>query len=534
MIGIEGVAADFFAPFDARREAARVLRIRAAEIKHAGVLKRSLDCRRKPQIKAVYNLGVIVAGDESRIVRACRNAKVRIITPPVASLEEELLRRCLPLGEAPLAGERPVVVGSGPAGLFCALTLALLGARPRVIERGARVEERVQKVNAFFNGADLDENCNVQFGEGGAGTFSDGKLSTGIGGGMAAAVVAEFARCGGGETLTAESKPHIGTDVLPRVVAALRKKIEALGGEFFFDTAVTDIKTSGGALRALVLEGKHAGVLDCSRAVFAVGHSARDVYRTLFARGAEMTGKPFAVGVRIEHLQKDIDVAQFGMSGGGLPAADYKLTAQINGRGCYTFCMCPGGEVVAAASEAGGCVVNGMSASGRGGANADSALIVTVTEADFGRGVLDGVAFQRKWERLAYAAAGGYAPPVQRLDDFKSRRVSARFGGVQPSCRRGYAFADLNSCLPAYVCEGISGAADAFARKIPVFNRGDSLLSGVETRTSAPVRILRGADMQSSIRGLYPCGEGAGYAGGITSAAVDGVRVALSFIGAEI
>ena len=530
MIRIDGIKERFGEHIDFEERAAALLKISRAQIREIKLLKRSLDCRKKPLIQTIYSLGVLVNGKEERIVRARGNENIRLIDPPALSLFQELERRGVPLAKKPLGGVRVPVVGSGPAGLFCALTLAYLGARPLVIERGGKVEERVKKVNAFFDGGKLEKECNVQFGEGGAGTFSDGKLSTGIGGSLAAAIVAEFSRHGGGETLAAESKPHIGTNVLPAVVASLRDEIVSLGGEFYFDTRVSDIAASSGKLTALELEGKKSGALDCSAAVLAIGHSARDTYEKLLSRGVHMQPKPFAVGVRIEHLQRDIDMCQYGIADDRLPAADYKLTAQIDGRGCYTFCMCPGGEVVAAASEEGCCVVNGMSGSARAGKNANSALIVTVNEGDFGEGVMDGVAFQRKWERLAYAASGGYAPPVQTLEEFRRKKSGGGFGEVLPSCRKGAVPADINSCLPEYVCSAIVKATDAFARKIPVFNRGDSVLCGVETRTSAPLRILRGEDMHSSLKGLIPCGEGAGYAGGITSAAADGVKAALSLL----
>ena len=526
MIKIDGLSVRVGQTPDFTRLALRALRIRGEDIKKITVLRHSLDCRKKPDLYHVFSLGVEVHGEENRIVRACRNAKVSLAQAPVHDLKDYLVRQGLPIDKKPLRSRTVAVAGSGPAGLFAALTLAYLGAKPIVIERGASVQERTAKVNAFFAGGELDGECNVQFGEGGAGTFSDGKLNTGIGGTLASAVVAEFAENGGGAELKYESKPHIGTDVLPAVVTSIRSKIIAMGGEFYFNTKVTDIITKGGKLAGLKLEGARSGTLEVDRAIFAVGHSARDVYEMLYARGVRLSSKPFAVGVRIEHRQRDINLAQYGAQEVKLPAADYKFTAQVEGRGCYTFCMCPGGEVVAAASEEGGCVVNGMSARARDKENANSALIVTVNEGDFGAGIFDGVAFQRKWENLAYRAAGGYAPPTQLLGDFKAGRVSSSLQEVTPSCTRGYAFADLNACLPPYVCKSITAATEIFAKKIPVFSSYGSILCGVETRTSSPVRILRGDDCNSSVFGLMPCGEGAGYSGGITSSAADGVRVA--------
>ncbi|MDE6550862.1 MAG: NAD-binding protein, partial [Clostridia bacterium] len=475
-------------------------------------------------IHYALTLGVKIKGDERKAVRASKNPHVEICNAPLGGIKEYLSS----VGLCGKSGST-VIVGSGPAGLMCALTLAKAGVKPTVIERGGEVRERVKKVSDFFAGADLDAECNVQFGEGGAGTFSDGKLNSGVGGVVAPLVLREFAAHGGGEELIYQGKPHIGTDILPQVVSGIRDEIISLGGTFIYNTKVVGIRAIGGRLKSVILEGERQGILDCDTAVFAIGHSARDTYEMLLSNSVVMSPKPFAIGLRIEHRQQDINIAQYGSARSDLPAADYKLTADIDGRGCYTFCMCPGGEVVAAASEYGGCVVNGMSNSKRDAVNANSAVLASVTPQDFGDKVMDGVEFQRRYERAAFKLSGGYAPVVQRLEDFRAKRVGG-IGDVLPSCRRGYVLSDINECLPEYAARSIDKAIDVFARKIPIFNHADSMLSGVETRTSAPLRILRGDDGHSSIRGLLPCGEGAGYAGGITSAAVDGIRTAIKIL----
>lgn len=530
MIRIEGVKSAVGESVDFDLKAAAILGIKRNSVIRTVILRRGLDCRKKSDIHYVYTLGVFVAGDEQRIARTRLNRGVKVCKEPYCSISDYIARNkisCAKLSD-------PVIVGSGPAGLFCALTLCRLGLRPVVIERGSEVGRRVAEADRFFKGGDLNRECNIQFGEGGAGTFSDGKLSSGVGGDLAQTVIAEFALHGAGDEIAFESKPHIGTDVLPEVIKNIRNDILAAGGKVLFDTRVTDIKVRGGALCGVEIQGAHSGIIECDNAVFAIGHSARDTYEKLFGHGVLMTPKPFAIGVRIEHLQSDINRAQYGFEADDLPAADYRFATKIGDRNCYTFCMCPGGEVVAAASEEGRSVVNGMSNRARDGVNANSALLVNVTQADYGDNPLDGVAFQRRYEEAAYAAARGYSPVVQRLEDFRAGRISAGFGRVSPSCARGYALGDIRACLPGFVCDTIAAATDVFASGIAVFNHPDSVLSGVETRSSAPLRIVRNERGESSIRGLYPCGEGAGYAGGITSAAADGIRTALRMCGITV
>lgn len=438
----------------------------------------------------------------------------------------------------------PVVVGSGPAGIFCALTLSMAGLNPILIERGNPVEERVKKVQDFWDKGILDRECNVQFGEGGAGTFSDGKLNTMAGDkeGYHRQVLNTFVKYGAPEEILYINRPHVGTDRLVEVVKNIRNEIIRLGGQVLFNTRLTDIgvkETYGGKkLCSITVESrdgkendnhlnKKTQIIPCECLVIAPGHSARDTFSMLKGAGVSMEKKPFAIGVRAEHLQEDIDRGQYGRERGiCLPAADYKLTAKVLNRSVYSFCMCPGGYVVNASSEEGRLAVNGMSYSGRNGKNANSALVVSVTPEDFpGGDVLSGVEFQRKWEEQAYRAGNGKIP-VQLYSDFCRNRTGSGFGIISSSAKGETEFANLRTCLPEYVSSSLIEAMKIFGGRIKGFDREDVVFSGVETRTSSPIRMLRNDDCQSiSIQGIYPCGEGAGYAGGITSAAMDGIRV---------
>lgn len=420
---------------------------------------------------------------------------------------------------------RPIVVGAGPAGLFAALILAYRGARPIVTERGECVEKRVKSVEKFWSTGVLNTESNVQFGEGGAGTFSDGKLNTGTKDARQRKVLEEMVEAGAPKEILYKAKPHVGTDELRSMVSNIRKKIVSMGGEFLFDCRMDEIVIENGEVCGIKTT---KGDFETKTVILAVGHSARDTFETVKRLNIPMERKPFSVGVRIEHLREDIDFAQYGDFAPLMEAADYKCNVKDrNGRGVYTFCMCPGGYVVASASEEEGVVTNGMSNFARNGRNSNSALLVSVYPEDFdGNDPLGGMYFQRKLEKGAFYQAGAdYRAPCQRLGDFVKGKRSDGWGKVLPTYAPSVTPSDLNRLLPVHIADGLKDATEAFARKIKCFNDRDAVLTGVETRSSSPVRILRNENMCSSVKGLYPCGEGAGYAGGIMSAAVDGMKV---------
>ena len=435
---------------------------------------------------------------------------------------------------------RPVIIGAGPAGYFAALQLACAGYRPIVYERGKCVEERTRDVEGFWQGeTPICANSNVSFGEGGAGTFSDGKLNTGIKDkyGRIQAVIHDFIRFGASEEIGYLNKPHIGTDVLKHVMKKMREEIRSFGGEIHFSHQLTAISHRSDTCLSLTikdLQNEQTIVVETSACILAIGHSARDTFAMLQAAGVTMEAKSFAMGLRIEHSQAMVNASQYGTSEQAklLPAADYKMTYRsTKGRSVYSFCMCPGGFVVNASSGEGQSVVNGMSNHARDEENANSAIVVNVTPEDFAAdgfadyGVLAGVEFQKKYEYLAYEAGNGKIP-VQLFADYKANCVSTEFGSVKPNIRGGYQFANLNKCLPAYINDAIIEGILDYDRKLKGFSSGDAVLSGIESRTSSPVRIVRDETYRSDYAGLFPCGEGAGYAGGITSAAVDGIKVA--------
>lgn len=513
---------------DFERKILKTLCIKKEELQGFQIRKQSIDARKKPALYYVYSVDVQVR-DEAKVKKTVKNNQIQFQVKP-DSYHFEVK------GTKELT-HRPVIIGTGPAGLFCGYMLAAHGYQPILLERGADVDQRTKDVEAFWENGQLNLSSNVQFGEGGAGTFSDGKLNTLVKdkSGRNHEVLRIFAEHGAPESITYESKPHIGTDVLSAVVKEMRKYICAHGGEVRFHSQVTDIQTHSDngqkILRKLKIydsQKEETYLLDTDLAVFAIGHSARDTFSMLYQHGLPMQPKAFAVGVRIEHPQEMINQDQYGKNYPSfLPAAPYKLTANLdNGRGVYTFCMCPGGYVVNASSEEHRLAVNGMSYSRRDSQNANTAVIVTVSPDDFGSDhPLAGVEFQRKLEEAAYLEGNGKVP-VQLFGDFCENRPSVQLGTVTPHIKGMYQLANVRNIFPEFIAESLTEGIQIFDHKLPGYARCDAVISGVESRTSSPVRLIRDQSLQSEIRGIYPCGEGAGYAGGITSAAMDGIKAA--------
>ena len=516
-------------PFDHKPEAlsaaiSKKLGINLNDLLEVVVVRKSIDARHKNRIVCVYTIDVRVL-DEDRLLAAFQeDAKVSVT--PVSEYQ-------LPAGGR-FSRLSPVVVGSGPCGLFAALMLARMGAKPILIERGKDVTSRVRDVQMFWREGMLSAESNAQFGEGGAGTFSDGKLVTQIKdrANRIGVVLREFVAAGAPEEILYEARPHIGTENLVRVVRHLRETIIELGGQVRFEMKLTGLAIRNGAISGVVVNDVET--IETDACVLALGHSARDTFEMLHEAGVAMAAKPFSIGVRIEHPQAVVDKAQYGKFAGhpALGAADYKLVHHCgNGKSAYTFCMCPGGEVIACSSESDGVVTNGMSHYRRNRPNANSALLVGVGPAEWGsEHPLAGIAFQRKWERKAFEVGGGhYAAPVQLVGDFLAGRASREMGQVQPSYTPAVTPCDVRQCLPEWVAQTLKQAIPEMDKKLKGFAMHDAVMTAVESRSSSPVRMLRDENLESiSVKGLYPAGEGAGYAGGITSSAVDGIKVAES------
>lgn len=515
------------------------LKIHPEDIISWTIIRRSVDARKKPDLRFVYTVEV-ETGKERKIanrLRKVNDKNLMLINPQ---------KYVLPVRGTEKLSCRPVIIGSGPAGLFCAWLLAKTGYKPVVLERGEKAADRKKQVDAFWNGKPLNPNSNVQFGEGGAGTFSDGKLNTSVKdpSGRNRKVLELFVECGAPEQILYDHKPHLGTDLLITIITNLRRQIENMGGTFCFNSQVTDLFIENNTIKKI--EINHEDWMEVQVLVPAIGHSARDTFEMMKKRGIAMEAKSFAVGVRIEHPQEMINLSQYGLSKvDELGAANYKLTHQLpNGRGIYSFCMCPGGYVVNASSEEGFLAVNGMSYHARDSKNANSAMIVTVSPSDYTdyafnylsgiksaeadrihENPLAGMYFQRYLEKAAFKLCDGKIP-VQTFEDFCAGKTSNSFGDFTPCMKGEYAFGNLAGIFPPFLHHSLSEGISACGSKIKGFDRPDALLSGVESRTSSPVRIPRNEDYLSNIEGIYPCGEGAGYAGGITSAAMDGLRVA--------
>ncbi len=510
-----------------KQKVAGQLHIAVEEMKDFSLVKRSIDARKKPEIYYTYTVSFSASNEKEILQKNKRNKNLTKIEKAISLWDK------IPQGKDKMSKkENIVVVGAGPAGLFSAYYLSLCGQNPVLIERGAPMEERVSDVQKFWEQEVLKEESNVSFGEGGAGTFSDGKLNTGVKDktGRKQFVLQTFVKFGAPEEILYDAKPHIGTDKLRTIIVAMREEMKTLGCQFYFHTKLTDFHLKKNVITSIEVEtANEKRKLPCDKLILAIGHSARDTFLWLYEKQVAMSPKAFAIGARVQHRQEDIDTAQYGMVSEELPVSPYKCTGKTSdGRGVYSFCMCPGGYVVNASSEPGRLVVNGMSDAARDSGYANSAIVVTVEPDDFESDhCLAGVEFQRKWEQSAYDLLQGKIP-VQYYDDLKRGVATTEKREMLPCVKGQWAFGNLCKILPKYVVNGMIDGIEQFAKKLHGFHAEDTLFIGVETRTSSPVRIERGEDFVSiSTKGLYPCGEGAGYAGGIMSAAMDGLRVAM-------
>ena len=498
----------------------KMIHINKKDIVTYEIVKKSIDARNKENILYIYTIDIEIL-NELEVIKKINDDNITLskketyISPKKGSLVDRL---------------RPVIIGSGPSGLFVAYILAENGYKPLIIEQGQQISERVKSVQEFWNSGNLNESSNVQFGEGGAGTFSDGKLNTMVKDKLyrGKKVFEIFVECGAPKEILYKYNPHIGTDLLRNVVINMRKKIESFGGEFLFNSKMTDIDVENGKLKGIIIDNRKA--IECNNLFLCIGHSARDTFYMLSKKGVLMKNKPFAIGLRIQHFQKDIDKSMFGEKNiGKLEPASYKLTYHTKkGRGVYSFCMCPGGYVIDASSIKEHLVINGMSNYKRDSKYANSAIVVTVNEKDYGSNLFDGVKFQIALENLAYNYGNGMIP-MQTYKGLKERKVY-QIGKVKPMIKGKYKLVDLNKFLPEFVLESIKEAMMNFGKKIKNFDDDDALLYAIESRTSSPITILRNEEGMSNINGIYPCGEGAGYAGGITTSAIDGIKQAENYI----
>jgi hypothetical protein len=512
-----------------KQKASKILKLNEKYIKSFTIFKKSVDARKKDDVHFTYSVDVEITLDEEQIVSKCKSNKVMIVKPykyelPVNNRKSQF---------------RPIVVGFGPAGMLAGIILAQAGLKPIILERGKDIDARQKDVNEFWTKKKLDEESNVQFGEGGAGTFSDGKLTTGIKSPFIRKVLEEFYEAGAPEEILYSSKPHIGTDRLAIVVKNIRKKIEKLGGEVRLECRLEGLHVANGFVHGVTYTHHNERFdIETDSVIMAIGHSARDTVEMLYNLGVEIIQKPFSVGARIEHPQSLINKSQYGKFANHpkLGAADYKLSCHgLHERGAYTFCMCPGGTVVAAASEKEGVIVNGMSSLARDGENANSALLVGIDTKDFpSEHPLAGIYYQREIEHNAFKLAGSdYSAPAQLVGDFLNNKESTKLGDVKPTCPTGVTLTNLDECLPEKVSATMKSAIVEMDKKLHGFNLYDAILTAPETRSSSSVRILRDEFLQCNISGVYPCGEGAGYAGGIVSAAVDGIKCAHAVLSDE-